>query len=274
MGELIGLDQTTANNIEKCRELLKAGTLIPFIGSGLSSRFKLPTSEGLLDVMASELDWDSEVFRISGDLYQLAEYFVAVKGEIGYLRTKLDKMFDVAEAEVAKSKAHQALVSLDFPIIYTTNWDTIIEKSFKAAGKSCKAIVNIHDIAEATTEATQIVKFHGDFADDDSLVLTETSYFERLEFETALDIKLRADILGKTLLFIGHSLADINIRFMLHKLKKLKGTQPDLPPTAIMVTFAPSEVEKKLYEKNDVLLIALNPINRDKSIDDFLGSLL
>lgn len=33
-----------------------------------------------------------------------------------------------------------------------------------------------------------------------------------------LDIKLRADALGKSILFIGYSLTDINIRYLLYKL--------------------------------------------------------
>jgi len=35
------------------------------------------------------------------------------------------------------------------------------------------------------------VKLHGTFDDDASLVLTETSYFDRLEFESPIDIKMR-----------------------------------------------------------------------------------
>ena len=47
--------------------------------------------------------------------------------------------------------------------------------------------------ATAPADATHIVKFHGTFDDDASLVLTESSYFDRLEFESAIDIKLRAN---------------------------------------------------------------------------------
>jgi hypothetical protein len=65
---------------------------------------------------------------------------------------------------------------------------------------------------------TQIVKYHGDFDDDASLVLAETDYFRRLSFDSPLDIKFRADALGRTLLFIGYSMSDTNIRLLLHRL--------------------------------------------------------
>jgi hypothetical protein len=82
-------------------------------------------------------------------------------------------------------------------------------------------ISNVGDFANVQERPTQIVKFHGDFDDDSSLVLTETDYFERLAFETPLDIKLRADAIGKTLFFIGYSLDDINVRLMLYRLHRL-----------------------------------------------------
>src|SRR3954463_1180654 len=65
---------------------------------------------------------------------------------------------------------------------------------------------------------TQIVKFHGDFDDDGSLVITETDYFNRLAFDSPLDVKFRSDALGKTVLFIGYSMTDLNIRLLLHNL--------------------------------------------------------
>jgi hypothetical protein len=65
------------------------------------------------------------------------------------------------------------------------------------------------------------VKFHGDFDDDESIILTESSFFERMDFESALDLKLQSDVLGRPVLFIGYSLSDINIRFLVYKLQRL-----------------------------------------------------
>jgi len=62
------------------------------------------------------------------------------------------------------------------------------------------------------------VKLHGDFDDDASLVITETDYFSRLSFDTPLDVKLLSDALGKTVLFVGYSMSDMNVRLLLHRL--------------------------------------------------------
>jgi hypothetical protein len=45
-----------------------------------------------------------------------------------------------------------------------------------------------------------------------------TDYFNCLAFDSPLDIKFRSDALGKTVLFIGYSMSDMNIRLLLHNL--------------------------------------------------------
>jgi hypothetical protein len=225
--------------------------LMPFVGSGLSRSLGLPSYDGLVDEIADELGWDPEVFQQQGDFLQLAEYYVSVKGSIGPLRSRLDREWNPTQQQVKASRPHAALAGLAPTRLYTTNYDDIIERAFESHGSDYHRIASIDDIASAPAGATQIVKFHGTFSDDSSLVLTESSYFERLDFESALDIKLRSDSLGRCLLFLGYSLRDINIRFMLHKLHKLRRQAlraTSALPAAVLVTFAIGEVQEKLLE--------------------------
>lgn len=269
-------DKETLQNIEKCKNLHTEGRLIPFIGAGLSIRFSLPSSSGLINIIADELGWDPPILKQAGDIHQLAEYFIEVKGNIGELHSILDRFFNVDRKLIEKSRAHMALAELQPKRIYTTNWDRIIEIAFEIRGKPHKTIISIGDLTQTKRDETQIVKFHGDFSDASSLVLPESSYFQRLEFETALDIKLRADILENSLLFAGYDFSDINMRYMLYKLKKLmvESHSTYIQPRAIMVTFAPSDVERRLLAKYGVLLVALDPIKKDESMDDFIESLV
>jgi SIR2-like domain len=116
------------------------------------------------------------------------------------------------------ARMHELIVALDFPIIYTTNYDRNIEAAFAAHGPDYVKVANARDIAKTRDGVAQIVKFHGDFDDDDSLVITETDYFDRLALEAPLDIKFRSDARGKTVLFIGYSMTDLNIRLLLRQL--------------------------------------------------------
>jgi len=95
---------------------------------------------------------------------------------------------------------------------------------------------------------TQIIKFHGDTISDDSIVLTESSYFERLAFDSPLDIKLRADMLGKSILFIGYSLSDINIRLLIYKLYQLwqKSNNSSKRPKSYLFLPTPNPIQETI----------------------------
>ena len=254
------------------------GRLIPFIGAGVSLPLGLPDWGRLVDFIAQQLDFDPDVFRLNGTDQQLAGYYVAQKGKIGPLRSELDRLFNPSDAAILDSKVHRALVDLGFPVIYTTNYDRIIERAFKLHNKPCRAISSLEDIDSSPINGeTQIVKFHGTFDDDESLVLTESSYFERFDFESPIDIKLRADMLGRSLLFVGYSLTDVNIRYMLYKMHRLRAaTQRDFrrKSNAYLVTFGRNEVQAKLLEGWDIQVVELgHSPDKEECVAKFLEAL-
>ncbi len=192
---------------------------ILFVGAGVSMSVGLPSWDMLIQHMTEELGIDDGDFEWSQGSYQtLAEYYQLKMGSLGALRSWMDRNWVVSSDKVKRSKLHQLIVELDFPIIYTTNYDRNLEAAYDIHGKRYAKVANARDLAQAPPDVTQIVKFHGDFDDDASLVLTETDYFDRLSFDSPLDVKFRADAMGKTVLFIGYSLSDLNIRLLLHRL--------------------------------------------------------
>ena len=222
---------------DELARLVKARKVILFAGAGLSMSVGLPSWSELIEHMRRELEL--EPGEGGAATYQtLAEYYRLNRGSIGPLRSWMDRTWSVSEARVRKSRLHEIIVGLDFPLIYTTNYDNNLEIAFRLHGRPYVKVANARDVANTIEGATQIVKFHGDFEDDESLVLAETDYFDRLAFESPLDIKFRADTLGRTLLFIGYSLSDLNIRFLLHRLWKTwreSGREKDRPPSFVFM---------------------------------------
>jgi hypothetical protein len=197
------------------------GQTLLFAGAGLSMSLKLPSWAQLIEHLASELGYDPDVFAGLGDNLQLAEFYKIKKTSLGPLRSWLDRKWHENESQVDSSRPHQAIVNLKFPTIYTTNYDRWLEIAFDRRNVKRVKIANVGDFTLDRRGAVEIVKLHGDFDDDESLVLTEESYFERLSFESPLDLKLRADIIGKSVLFIGYGMADVNVRYLWYKLHKL-----------------------------------------------------
>lgn len=193
-----------------------------FAGAGLSANLGLPTWGTLIERILKDLDLSEEEIKHGPDPYlTIPEYYKLTRGTLGAFRSWMDIHFHSATIDIGHSAIHKAIVDLDFPIIYTTNYDRWLERAYEHYKKEYVKISNVADFLYTRRDVTQIIKFHGDFDDDASLVLTESSFFERLSFESPLDIKLRADALDKPILFLGYSLGDINTRYMLYKLQKL-----------------------------------------------------
>ncbi len=124
-------------------------------------------------------------------------------------------------------------------------------------------------------DAVHIVKLHGDLFSPKTMVFTETSYFERLSFESPLDLKLRADALGKSLLFIGYSLSDINIRYLLFRLQRVweREEKAELRPKSYLFMTRPNPVQERVLKERHVIPIVAESTDPAASLAAFLKSL-
>ncbi len=251
---------------------IREGKVILFVGAGVSATLKLPTWSQLMDEIASRLAIDRDIFSLYGDPLTLAEYYILEKGTIGSLRSWMDVNWNVDETEIRASEIYQIIARLNFPIIYTTNFDRCLEKSYHAFGKAFTKVSKVEDICECDNNKAQIIKFHGDFDDDESIVLTESSYFDRMDFESPLDIKLRSDILGKSLLFIGYSLSDINMRYMIYKLNRMWENKRLRPISYIFMT-APNPVQERVLLSRSITPVIGTEVNPTESLRKFLKEL-
>lgn len=265
------------SELDSLAAMIRERRAILFAGAGLSMSVGLPSWRQLIEHLGAELDLDPEIFLGPDTSYQtLAEYYRLQKGSIGPLRSWMDRNWSVSEDKVRESRVHELIVALDFPIIYTTNYDANLETAYRLYGREYVKVANARDIAKAHGAATQIVKFHGDFDDDQSLVIAETDYLERLSFTSPLDIKLWADALGRTILFIGYSMSDLNIRLLLHRLAQMwraSGYEKDRPWP---VVFMPSrnEVQEAVLGQWGVRLVAGDGEDPERSLITFLEELL
>jgi hypothetical protein len=266
--------QQTRGRLQFLAEAIAKKKVILFAGSGVSTGLGLLGAKELLGVLAAGLGIDTSEFMTMGELRELAEYYLLEKGTLNGLRDLLDA--DSSGIDILKSRVHDLLVHLDFPIIYTTNYDRWLERAFEAHGVAYTKVVGVRDLLNIKPFATQIIKFHGDFDDINSLVFTETAYLQRLELEGPLDIKLRADILGKSILFIGSSFTDINLRFLLYKLTKVwnSGQYSQERPRSYFFMAKPNPVQKRILASRGISTIEAETGDLTASLEQFLSALL
>jgi len=263
-------------NIKPLLSALRQRQVLLFVGAGASRDLGLPSWRDLVAEMARELGYDPSVFEGHGDYLELAEYYRIKKTDLGQLRSWMDRTWHTSKARVDSSRIHNAIVDLDLSTIYTTNYDRWLEIAFSRRGKRVAKIANVRDLTKIREGVTQIVKFHGDLDDDGSLILTETSYFERLAFESPLDIKLRSDSIGNTILFVGYSLSDINIRYLLYKLDRLwaESRFAAARPKSFMFLTRPNPVQETILTRRGILPIVSDIDDPSTGLSVFLERLV
>lgn len=274
---------TTSNAIvERLREDVQAGVVIPFIGSGASYSSNLPSWRVLARGVAERLGFDIDVFESQGSFPQLFDFYIATSEpqELEKFAAELNKAFARATATFVPSALHGELVAMDSPVVYTTNYDDLIERSFKELGRAAVPVITYSDLASRVpADVVQIIKYHGDFAVPNTLVLTEHQYFQRMTLDTAIDVRLRSDALSRSLLFVGYSLSDMNVRYLLYRLseERLANSSGRTPGKnerrSYLVSSSVGEVQKEiLRSRYNVHCIELLPgySEQDQRVADLL----
>ncbi|HEY3627180.1 MAG TPA: SIR2 family protein [Terracidiphilus sp.] len=249
--------------------------LILFAGGGVSQNLGLPDFRTMIGHIAEELGVGSGSNDLA-DYPVIAEAYRVRHAQLGTLRSWMDTVWHPPGIDIRKSEVHNLIVDLEFPIIYTTNYDRWIERAFEARRMPFHKITSVADLTIKNEGATEIIKFHGDFDDDDSLVLTESSYFRRMMFDTPLDIRLRSDSLAQPLLFLGYSLHDLNTRYLLFRLEELWKSSPhaDQRPKSYIVMTERNPAQEIVLRSRGVLPITIEGDEPGRATTAFLRDLL
>lgn len=254
---------------------LAKGQVIPFVGAGVSMALGLPSYAALIRELGDHVGFDGPIFEGLGDYLTLAEYYHLEKNGLLELQRYLQLKWKKSQKEVLASPVHRALVELRCQLIYTTNFDGFLEQAHRGLNQRYRTIRSAKDMVDLPGDRVHIVKLHGDLSSPSTMVFTETSYLERLSFEAPLDVKLRSDALGKSLLFIGYSLSDINIRYLLFRLQRQweREAKPELRPKAYVFMGRPNKVLSRVLRSRGVEPIVAETTNQSESLADFLKSL-
>lgn len=226
--------------------------IIPFFGSGMSKPAGGKDWGEITEELKKELDTEETHYLIVGQEYE-NKYGRAT------LLTKLQSLCNLAKQTSATLINHMRILVMNPPIIYTTNFDNALESAAKLIKRPYYTVTTLKDIVNMPHGIRQIIKFHGDFSEPESIIFTNGDYEKRLNIENSpLDVLFRAHILGKSILFLGYSFSDKNIDHIFKLHVELYG--PDSLNKSYIISFnSDPVVEEKLKKKNVITLVLESP---------------
>lgn len=269
-------DDSALNDL---RTFCSQGRLLPFVGAGVSTSVEWTTAGGeqrrgpswkeLVDQAAILVGSpDPNLLRVRGEDLQILEYFRSKNDDrLAKLTNWLVQRLDVDENTLLSNPIFDALASMGTcKIFYTTNFDDFLERSLKLHGRVVSVVASEPDVARALAQATvsngascEVVKFHGDLDHPDMMVVSESQYRDRLALTTPMDDRLKSDILGRLVLFLGYSFRDWNVSYLFHLVNSLHGGLADSMSQrrAYITVAAPSDFERTLFEKRGIGVIPI-----------------
>lgn len=190
-------------------------------GSGSSIPSNVPSVADLQAIFEDK-------FNVSASDYSLAEQTGIIEAKTG------DRRGLIVSLRAAFKGATPTGGLLNLPLftwksIFTTNYDELIEASYKRRSRPYASYSSNFDFGQARpADAVQLFKLHGtigkDVADGDRsrIILTAADYDLTEEFREQLFDRFKADIGGDHLVIIGHSLADPDIKAVVDRALTIK----------------------------------------------------
>jgi hypothetical protein len=187
-----------------------------FIGAGLSAGAGFVNWRGLLRDIAADLQLKIDEEH---DLIALAQYEYNRNNNRSRLNRRIVEEF---RDRAALSDSHRWIARLPVDTIWTTNYDTLLERAFSDAAKTVDVKHRQADLLHRLPHSdVTILKMHGDVNHADEAVLIKDDY-ERYETKRGLFVgRLQGDLSWRHFLFLGFSFTDPNIDYVFSRLRCL-----------------------------------------------------
>ena len=178
-----------------------------FVGAGVSVGAGYPTWSKLLREIGEELGVGSDDIH---DLAALAQWSIQESGSASRVRNVVK---DHIKKLLPIPKPLEIIARLPIRHIWTTNYDTLIERSFETIHRPIDTISGTKDLAlKATPGAVRLYKMHGSVERLDEIVISTDDYELFKSRRGAFLPLLQAHLTSMSMLFVGLSFTDPSAR--------------------------------------------------------------
>ena len=218
------LKNFTLTSICNIQNAIENNKLIIFVGAGVSRNSGIPTWAELIKELAKDLGIKSKYKDDKGnDLFSYDEYLKIPQYYYNERKIKeyTDKIKSILNIPAKPNKIHELLFDLNPVHLVTTNYDNLLEQQANliCGNKIYGKVANDEELASAK-ECNFIIKMHGEF---DNIVLKESDYDSYSNNFKLLESYVKGLFATHTILFVGFSAEDSNIRKILQWIKDIIG---------------------------------------------------
>lgn len=227
--------------------------VIPFIGAGFSKNAVFPDGTSIPD-------WDGLGRKVASYIpnYAFTNSIDALSlFESEFSRTKMIELLarELKINQIKPGNTHRAFCDLYFDTICTTNFDFLIEQTLNEKNIPFSTIVSEDRLPISTHEKTKLVKIHGDFNHPERMIITEKDYDNFIDKNKILATYISNLFITKTLLLVGYSLEDNDIRSLWQIIGSRLG---NLQTPAYVVLIDASPIEISRFERRNIKVINIH----------------
>lgn len=213
---------------------IKRGNVVLFLGAGASMEAIDNASNGMLGVQKLIDKLSDEYLGGEEKKSSLATVAELAQSESDRISVQIfiKKLFE----QYRPTDFHLKIPLFRWKSIYTTNYDLLIEKSYEHCGDSPQKLVPIYASRDRVEQLIRTpndlpyVKLHGCINKideyDPPLILTTDQYISHRKGRETLFERLKSLGSSHTILFVGHSLEDSDIRLILQEVNEITSDRP------------------------------------------------
>ena len=165
--------------LHRIKRYLDGGRAAVMVGAGFSKNADMPGNVRMKDWPELVSDIYSEVYGAAPTDKELAKTTpmrIASLVETSYGRAALDELIEqsLPDKLVQPGALHRKLMSLPWTDVFTTNYDTLLERAGEQTRRAYHLVTNKD--ALLYQQRPRIVKLHGSFPDQHPFIMSEEDY--------------------------------------------------------------------------------------------------
>lgn len=189
-----------------------------FVGAGVSALSDAPTWKELIHAICDKLGQTRKDKYSSDEYLQIPQMLYYSLGENKEEYYKFVKA-QLYSSTLLPNTIHREMLNLNPASFITTNYDTLLEDAAVQYCQSFKVVSRDEDVPTIFGDRF-ILKLHGDFKHN-NFVLKEEDYLNYSENFKLIETLVKSIFSTNTVVFIGYSLNDYNIKLILNWTKTL-----------------------------------------------------